>query len=97
MAQFSVVLHCPKCKRSAFVDKTDLEDTNTLSCPLPGCNHTWCKNCQESINNEGPKHSCDGLAALDQLMQQSGWKYCPSESLIFPLLDSCCAEVFHRM
>jgi hypothetical protein len=68
-----------RCKRSVFVDKEDLEDTDTLSCPLPECDHVWCKVCQQSISQSGPPHSCDGLSELDYLMKQSGWKYCPSK------------------
>jgi len=78
MAAFSALLYCRKCKRSVFVDKEDLEDTDTISCPLPECDHVWCKACQQSISQDGPPHSCDGLLELDHLMTQSGWKYCPS-------------------
>ncbi|KAH7920857.1 hypothetical protein BV22DRAFT_1097439 [Leucogyrophana mollusca] len=78
MIQFSVLLHCRKCQRSAFVDRQDHEDTRTLVCPLPDCDHIWCKACQQSITIGGPKHSCDGSSELDHLMKQRGWKYCPS-------------------
>ena len=42
----------------------------------------WCKLCQQSISQEGPEHSCDGMAELDHLMKQRGWKYCPSKPRI---------------
>ncbi|KIM88114.1 hypothetical protein PILCRDRAFT_248113 [Piloderma croceum F 1598] len=78
MAEFSVPLHCRECERSFSVDRQDLEDTDTISCPLQECNHVWCKLCQQSISQDGPEHSCDGQAELDHLMQQRGWKYCPN-------------------
>ncbi|TFY82539.1 hypothetical protein EWM64_g1474 [Hericium alpestre] len=78
MSAFSVMIHCRKCKNSMFVDKQDLEDTNTLVCPLRPCRYIWCKNCQQEITIGGPKHSCDGSSELDHLMRERGWKYCPS-------------------
>ncbi|EGN93596.1 hypothetical protein SERLA73DRAFT_115609 [Serpula lacrymans var. lacrymans S7.3] len=78
MSQFSVLVHCRKCKGSAYVDRQDLEDTTLLPCPLPDCNYIWCKACQQSVVIGGAKHSCDGSSELDHLMKQRGWKYCPS-------------------
>ncbi|EGO18967.1 hypothetical protein SERLADRAFT_443513 [Serpula lacrymans var. lacrymans S7.9] len=79
MSQFSVLVHCRKCKGSAYVDRQDLEDTTLLPCPLPDCNYIWCKACQQSVVIGGAKHSCDGSSELDHLMKQRGWKYCPSQ------------------
>jgi hypothetical protein len=62
-----------------FVARDDHEKAKIIDCPLPDCNHAWCKQCQQSIDFNGPKHSCDGTSELDQLMKQEGWKYCPSE------------------
>ncbi|KAH7904028.1 hypothetical protein BJ138DRAFT_1131141 [Hygrophoropsis aurantiaca] len=81
MVQFSILLHCRKCKMSAFVDRQDYDDTHTLVCPLPNCDYIWCKACQQAITIGGPKHSCDGSSELDHLMKQRGWKYCPSTLL----------------
>ncbi|KIJ64841.1 hypothetical protein HYDPIDRAFT_153660 [Hydnomerulius pinastri MD-312] len=78
MAQFSVILHCHKCNRSAFVDRQDHEDMQNIVCPLKDCNHVWCKACQQTIVMGGPKHSCDGSSELDHLMKERGWKYCPN-------------------
>ncbi|KAN0094328.1 hypothetical protein V8E55_002615 [Tylopilus felleus] len=77
MAHLCVRVHCRRCKRSAFVDKEDYENLEELSCPFPGCRHTWCKNCQQSLSSDGPKHSCDGSEEMDFLVRQMGWKYCP--------------------
>ena len=63
-----------------FVARDEHEEVNIIACPLPDCNHAWCKLCQQSIDFEGPRHSCDGTSELDHLMKQQGWKYCPSES-----------------
>ncbi|KAH9046366.1 hypothetical protein EDB83DRAFT_2404799 [Lactarius deliciosus] len=70
MVAFSVLLHCRKCQRSMFA--------KIIACPLPDCSHAWCKQCQQTIDFDGPKHSCDGTSELDHLMKQQGWKYCPS-------------------
>ncbi|KAF9220042.1 hypothetical protein BS17DRAFT_359974 [Gyrodon lividus] len=77
MAHLSVQIQCRKCHRSAFVDKGDYEQLPALTCPFPGCEHTWCKNCQQSITRRGPKHSCDGSEEFDHLVKQMGWKHCP--------------------
>jgi hypothetical protein len=62
-----------------FVARDEHEEVNIITCPLPDCTHAWCKQCQQSIDFNGPKHSCDGTSELDHLMKQQGWKYCPSE------------------
>ncbi|KAK0467153.1 uncharacterized protein EV420DRAFT_1507489 [Desarmillaria tabescens] len=77
MSAFSILLHCRQCKKSAFVDRTEYQEAGIIACPLPGCNHTWCKSCQQTIDVTGPQHSCDGSSELDYLMKQRGWKYCP--------------------
>ena len=73
-----------------FVARDEHEETKIIACPLPDCNHAWCKQCQQSIEMNGPKHSCDGTSELDHLVKQQGWKYCPSEPTpaIFYLLGS---------
>ena len=73
-----------------FVDRADHEMAEIIVCPLPDCSHVWCKQCQQSIDFNGPKHSCDGTSELDYLMKQQGWKYCPCEPVpaTFVLLGS---------
>ncbi|KAI9434828.1 hypothetical protein H4582DRAFT_1818325 [Lactarius indigo] len=78
MVAFSVLLHCRKCERSMFVAKDEHDEAKIIPCPLPDCSHAWCKQCQQTIDFNGPKHSCDGTSELDHLMKQQGWKYCPS-------------------
>ncbi|KAK0489056.1 hypothetical protein IW261DRAFT_1390486 [Armillaria novae-zelandiae] len=77
MSAFSILLHCKQCKESAFVDRTEYQEAGIITCPLPRCNHTWCKSCQQTVDVTGPQHSCDGSSELDHLMKQRGWKYCP--------------------
>ncbi|PBK72468.1 hypothetical protein ARMSODRAFT_954173 [Armillaria solidipes] len=77
MSAFSILLHCQQCKKSAFVDRTEYQEAGIIACPLPRCNHTWCKSCQQTVDVTGPQHSCDGSSELDHLMKQRGWKYCP--------------------
>ena len=62
-----------------FVSRDEHDEVDTITCPLPDCNHEWCKLCQQSVDSKGQKHSCDGTLELDSLMKQQGWKYCPSE------------------
>jgi len=78
LVSFSIVLYCRKCERSMFVARDEHEEASIIACPLPDCNHAWCKQCQQSIDFNGPKHSCDGTSELDHLMKKQGWKYCPS-------------------
>lgn len=62
-----------------FVARDEHEKANTITCPLPKCDHRWCKKCEQSVDFGVSKHSCDGTAELDQLMKEKGWKYCPGE------------------
>ena len=72
-------LHFDSCKEGMFVDKAEYEATEVITCPLRGCNCTWCKACHREIDITGPKHSCDGTSELDHLVKQEGWKYCPGK------------------
>ena len=66
-----------------FVVRDEHDETNIITCPLPDCNHAWCKQCQQSVDLiNDPEHSCDGTSELDHLMKQQGWKYCPSEPVL---------------
>ncbi|KAG2360119.1 hypothetical protein BDR07DRAFT_1413203 [Suillus spraguei] len=78
LSQLSILLHCRKCQRSVPVDRREHEESRMLVCPLPDCDHVWCKACQQSFTIGGPPHSCDGTSELDHLMKQRGWKYCPN-------------------
>ena len=69
-----------RCQRSMFVARDEHDDVSVIACPLPDCDHIWCKLCQQSIDLNGPAHSCDGTSELDHLVKEQGWKYCPSES-----------------
>ncbi|KAF8834551.1 hypothetical protein BDN67DRAFT_992642 [Paxillus ammoniavirescens] len=78
LAEVSVFIQCRECNGSAFVDREDLEETTVILCPEQDCYHAWCKECQQTIDPDGPEHSCDGSSELDNLMQEQGWKYCPT-------------------
>ena len=68
-----------RCKRSAFVDRSEYQESHILACPLPGCNYAWCKSCQMAIDFGGPQHSCDGSSEFRHLMKEKGWKHCPGK------------------
>ncbi|KAG1847135.1 hypothetical protein C8R48DRAFT_732170 [Suillus tomentosus] len=78
LSHLSVLLHCRKCQRSVPVVRQEHDESRLLVCPLPDCNHIWCKACQQSVAIGDPPHSCDGTSELDHLMKQRGWKYCPN-------------------
>jgi hypothetical protein len=89
MVAFSVSLYCRKCQRTMFVARDEHEEANIIACPLPDCTHAWCKQCQQSIESDGPKHSCDGTSELDHLMKQQGWKYCPTCKTPIQKISGC--------
>jgi hypothetical protein len=72
----SLIITC-RCNGGAFVDKEEYNEANIIACPLRGCRHAWCKNCSQTIEISGPRHSCDGSNELSHLMRQRGWKACP--------------------
>ncbi|KAF8677718.1 Ring finger [Rhizoctonia solani] len=76
LASLSVMVHCRKCQRAAFVMRADLESEMEITCPLPDCDYKWCKNCNKPIEGD-EKHSCDGTSELRELMASEGWKECP--------------------
>ncbi|KAH9973116.1 hypothetical protein BGW80DRAFT_1311884 [Lactifluus volemus] len=78
MAELFVSLRCPKCSRSTFCDREEFNEVNHLKCPITDCNYVWCKMCQQEIIPNGPEHSCDGSSEMAHLVQQEGWKYCPT-------------------
>jgi len=77
ISAYSILLHCRKCQQTMFVDREEHQESKLLVCPLPGCQHVWCKLCQQTIDTFESQHSCDGSSELSHLMKRSGWKYCP--------------------
>ena len=77
--------HRDRCERSMFVARDEHEEETIIECPLPDCDHTWCKECQQTTELGGPQHSCDGTKELEHLMKEQGWKYCPC----MPVLACC--------
>jgi len=68
-----------RCQQTMNVDRREYQTITIITCPLPGCSHTWCKECQQTIVPGGPEHSCDGLSEFTHLIQQQGWRRCPGE------------------
>ncbi|KAI0260310.1 hypothetical protein BC834DRAFT_554275 [Gloeopeniophorella convolvens] len=78
MSELFLSLHCRKCDRSNFFDREMVNDARNLICLFDDCDYTWCKTCQQEITRDGPEHSCDGTTELNHLVQQEGWKFCPT-------------------
>ena len=70
-----------RCSHSSFFGKEAMNEARNLRCPMDGCNFVWCKECQQEIGPGGPEHSCDGSSEMKHLVEQQGWKYCPSKSI----------------
>ena len=81
-----------------FVARDEHEEAKIIACPLPDCNHVWCKLCQQSVDFNGLDHSCDGTLELDRLMKEQGWKYCPCEpapAILYLLGPQCIPHLQH--
>ena len=91
-----LLMNAIRCSQSLSVDKRDLQTSNTIRCPLPLCNYTWCKICHQEVNI-GTQHSCDGSSEFNRLMNSKGWKYCPSKLLSFLSASSKNSDVFSSM
>ena len=62
-----------RCLHTLFVDREDYEEIHIIICPLPCCNHRWCKLCQQTVLPGGPVHSC---TALQQTQERSRTNCC---------------------
>ncbi|CAE6411110.1 unnamed protein product [Rhizoctonia solani] len=78
LAAYSFAIECTQCNRSYMVSREDYNDpaSKSFTCAMPDCDHTWCKSCSTTIENDKP-HTCDGSAELTRLMEREGWKKCP--------------------
>ena len=64
-----------------IVDRKEHDEMKILTCPLPGCGHSWCKFCQQPASaTSNPPHSCDGTNGFDNLMGKKGKKGCPGKA-----------------
>ncbi|KAN0119148.1 hypothetical protein V8E52_004595 [Russula decolorans] len=78
MAEFLILLPCRRCDQSSYFDREAFNEARNLHCPMEGCTYIWCKECQQEIVPNAPEHSCDGSSELKHLVQQQGWKFCPT-------------------
>jgi len=78
MSEFLIRLQCRRCTHTSFFDKEEFDEAKNLTCPRTDCNYVWCKDCQQEIIPGGPEHSCDGSSELEHLVQEQGWKFCPT-------------------
>ncbi|KAJ7120033.1 hypothetical protein C8R44DRAFT_981988 [Mycena epipterygia] len=65
LGELSNLCVCPKCEASMFVDRLEYEAATVLVCPVPGCDHIWCKACQRTIDFTALPHSCGGPAEAE--------------------------------
>jgi isopentenyldiphosphate isomerase len=89
MSEFFVRLHCRKCTNSSFFEREGMDEARNLRCPVTDCNFVWCKECQQEIVPDGPEHSCDGSSEMKHLVEQQGWKYCPSCKVPCEKISGC--------
>ncbi|KAH9039433.1 hypothetical protein EDB83DRAFT_1716137 [Lactarius deliciosus] len=89
MSEFFVLQHCRKCTHSSFFDREQLNEARNLRCPITECNFVWCKECQQEIVEGGPEHSCDGSSEMKHLVEQQGWKYCPTCKVPCEKISGC--------
>ncbi|KIM44614.1 hypothetical protein M413DRAFT_442575 [Hebeloma cylindrosporum] len=85
----SVTLHCRRCQQTMNVDRGEYQTITIITCPLPGCSHTWCKDCQQAVVLGGPEHSCNGISELKHLMQKKGWRCCPGCEIPIQKIAGC--------
>ncbi|KAH9019608.1 hypothetical protein EDB83DRAFT_124997 [Lactarius deliciosus] len=72
-----------------FFDREQLNEARNLRCPITECNFVWCKECQQEIVEGGPEHSCDGSSEMKHLVEQQGWKYCPTCKVPCEKISGC--------
>ncbi|GJJ08134.1 hypothetical protein Clacol_002342 [Clathrus columnatus] len=79
ISELSIILDCPICRRSTFVDRVDHTTMKILTCPIPDCRRSWCKDCLYRVEQgvADSDHSCDGSLEMANLVRDSGWMYCP--------------------
>lgn len=58
------------------LDREETTGTDILDCPLPGCDFSWCKRCNQAVVS-GLEHSCDGEKELQRLKDAGDLQYCP--------------------
>ncbi|KNZ74579.1 putative E3 ubiquitin-protein ligase ARI5 [Termitomyces sp. J132] len=84
----SIKVTCNSCKNSVLVDRADYNGLNEILCPV-GCGHRWCKECQQKIDHEGPRHFCDSTTGLHSLSESLGWKQCPGCRTLIEKIKGC--------
>ncbi|KIM50415.1 hypothetical protein SCLCIDRAFT_1225360, partial [Scleroderma citrinum Foug A] len=84
-----VEMEMAQCNQSAFVDRHDMEAADLMQCPVLGCDHVWCRKCQQTVERGGPDHSCDGSKELEHLVQEQGWRFCPNCKTPIQKLSGC--------
>ncbi|TFK66840.1 hypothetical protein BDN72DRAFT_127511 [Pluteus cervinus] len=90
MSPFSILVTCRRCKRSAYIDRSEHDAAKLILCPLPDCSYTWCRMCNQEVRPQAMQtHSCDGTTELKALAKQQGWKNCPGCQAIVQKTEGC--------
>jgi len=89
LATCKVQIDCRKCDRSTYMKMTQFRTMSILVCTHLDCSHRWCKTCHKTVPLGGPEHDCQDVAELRMIMQQMGWKPCPTCKTITEKLNGC--------
>ncbi|KAG8831222.1 hypothetical protein FRC18_006950 [Serendipita sp. 400] len=77
----AVRFECGKCQKAHAMDRHKLvkeKSKKWIDCPTPGCDQTWCRHCQATIDpTSKKKHVCEGKKELKSLLKKEGWRHCP--------------------
>ncbi|EAU90619.2 hypothetical protein CC1G_01003 [Coprinopsis cinerea okayama7 len=77
LAQLSIQIDCPGCKQSMMIAREDYLAEPFIVCPLQFCHARFCRACRVTVYGDTADHACKIDEALDKLMQENGWRYCP--------------------
>ncbi|KAJ7485763.1 hypothetical protein FB451DRAFT_1027677, partial [Mycena latifolia] len=86
VAEFAVHIECPRCHEGALIER---ESPLIITCVFPRCRAVWCRRCSTLVQGDTRRHTCDGQAEMDDLVNRSGWKRCPTCSMAIEKTGGC--------
>jgi len=88
LSTHAISLSCIRCKQTMRVDREGYQTLNIIMCPLPGCNHRWCKSCRKEVGSCDTGHRCRNWR-LDGLAWTKGWRSCPGCGVVVERVSGC--------